>query len=137
MARPAEYSLELRERAVRMVQEHAHDHPSPWCQAIGTIDPPPGTSGSVRLEENLATKASMVASRMRCRCGEGLSTCLSRRTKRRSIAGKFVGGGRSPVPRESRRAWSCRTGAGRDLGCHSSRRLKFAMRAETRVHDRP
>ena len=31
MARPSKYSPELRERAVRMVFEHAHDHPSQWA----------------------------------------------------------------------------------------------------------
>ena len=30
MARPSKYSPELRERAVRMVFEHAHEHPSQW-----------------------------------------------------------------------------------------------------------
>ena len=31
MARPSKYSPELRERAVRLVQEHAHEHPSQWA----------------------------------------------------------------------------------------------------------
>jgi transposase len=31
MARPSKYAPELRERAVRMVFEHAHDHPSQWA----------------------------------------------------------------------------------------------------------
>ena len=31
MARPSKYSPELRERAVRMVFEHAHEHPSQWA----------------------------------------------------------------------------------------------------------
>ncbi len=31
MARPSKYSPELRERAVRMVQEHAHEYPSQWA----------------------------------------------------------------------------------------------------------
>jgi transposase len=31
MARPSKYSPELRERAVRMVFEHAGDHPSQWA----------------------------------------------------------------------------------------------------------
>ena len=31
MARPSKYSPELRERAVRMVQEHASEYPSQWA----------------------------------------------------------------------------------------------------------
>ncbi len=36
MARPSKYSPELRERAVRMVFEHGHEHPSQWA-AIRSI----------------------------------------------------------------------------------------------------
>ena len=36
MARPSKYSPELRDRAVRMVCEHAHDYPSQWA-AIRSI----------------------------------------------------------------------------------------------------
>ena len=36
MARPSKYSPELRDRAVRMVFEHAHEYPSQWA-AIRSI----------------------------------------------------------------------------------------------------
>jgi len=36
MPRPSKYSPELRDRAVRMVFEHAHEHPSQWA-AIRSI----------------------------------------------------------------------------------------------------
>ena len=36
MARPRKYSPEVRERAVRMVREHAPEHPSQWA-AITSI----------------------------------------------------------------------------------------------------
>ncbi len=36
MGRPSKYSPELRERAVRMVQEHASEHPSEWA-AMGSV----------------------------------------------------------------------------------------------------
>jgi transposase len=36
MPRPSKYSPELRDRAVRMVFEHAHDYPSQWA-AIRSI----------------------------------------------------------------------------------------------------
>lgn len=31
MPRPSRFPPEVRERAVRMVQEHAHEHPSQWA----------------------------------------------------------------------------------------------------------
>ncbi len=48
MARPSKYSPELRERAVRLVQKHAHEHPSQWA-AIAAIAPKFGcTSETLR-----------------------------------------------------------------------------------------
>jgi transposase len=48
MARPSRYSPEVRERAVRMVQEHAAEHPSQWA-AIEAIAPKLGwTSETLR-----------------------------------------------------------------------------------------
>jgi transposase-like protein len=36
MARPSKYPVEFRERAVRLVHEHAHEYPSQWA-AIRSI----------------------------------------------------------------------------------------------------
>ncbi len=48
MGRPSRYSPELKERAVRMVQEHAAEHPSPWA-AMEAIAPKLGcTSETLR-----------------------------------------------------------------------------------------
>ena len=44
MARPSKYSPELRERAVRMVLDHAADHPSQWA-AIRSVGEKRGCSG--------------------------------------------------------------------------------------------
>ena len=41
MARPSKYSPEVRERFVRLVQEHASEHASPWA-AIAAIAPKAG-----------------------------------------------------------------------------------------------
>jgi len=44
MGRPSRYSPELKERAVRVVQEHAAEHPSPWA-AMEAIAPSVGSGG--------------------------------------------------------------------------------------------
>lgn len=44
MARPSKYSPEVRERAVRMVQEHGSDHASQWA-AITSIASKIGCTG--------------------------------------------------------------------------------------------
>ena len=43
MGRPSRYSPELKERAVRMVQEHEEEHPSPWA-AMEAMAPKLGCS---------------------------------------------------------------------------------------------
>ena len=48
MGRPSRYSPELKERAVRMVQEHSPEHPSQWA-AMEAIAPKLGcTSETLR-----------------------------------------------------------------------------------------
>lgn len=48
MGRPSRYSPEVKERAVRMVQEHAAEHPSQWA-AMEAIAPKLGcTSETLR-----------------------------------------------------------------------------------------
>lgn len=41
MGRPSTYAPEVRERAVRMVQEHAAEYPSQWAAIRSDLPPDP------------------------------------------------------------------------------------------------
>lgn len=47
MGRPSRYALELRERAIRLVEEQAAEHPSQWA-AIASIASPGCTGETLR-----------------------------------------------------------------------------------------
>jgi transposase-like protein len=52
MARPSKYSPELRERAVRLVHEHAHKHPLQWA-AIRSVAEKLGCTGWRRAADGV------------------------------------------------------------------------------------
>ena len=61
MARPSKYSPEVRERFVRMVQEHTTEHGSQWA-AIAAIAPKVGLHDARRCDAGCARPSAMPAS---------------------------------------------------------------------------
>ncbi len=61
MGRPSKYSPEVRERAVRMVFEHAPEHPSQWA-AIRSVAEKLGMHGRNRCAAGCARPSAMPAS---------------------------------------------------------------------------
>lgn len=89
MARPGRYSPELRERAVRMVFDHAGEYPSRWT-AIRLVGDKPGCSTEVL--RRCARWAERDAGQRRSRVG---LTAPARTARRRDTDARHTAAGRA------------------------------------------